>query len=70
MPFRGYKTYFRIAGNGNSKKAPLIGIHGGPGGSHNTLETLDRLCLYEDRQVITYDQIGCGNSYVEGHTDW
>lgn len=70
MPFKGYKTYFRIAGKGNTKKAPLIGIHGGPGGSHNTLETLDRLCLYEDRQVITYDQIGCGNSYVEGHTDW
>lgn len=69
MPFKGYKTYFRIAGAGNNKKAPLIGLHGGPGGSHNTFELLDQLALYENRQVITYDQLGCGNSYVEGHTD-
>lgn len=70
MPFRGYKTYFRIAGEGNSKKAPLIGIHGGPGGGHDTLEMLDKLALYDNRQIITYDQIGCGKSYVEGHSDW
>lgn len=70
MPFRGYKTYFRIAGSGNNKKAPLLAMHGGPGSAHDTLELLDKLAVYDNRQIITYDQIGCGKSYVEGHTDW
>lgn len=70
MPYKGFKTFFRIAGEGNSKKAPLILLHGGPGGGCDTLEVLDRLALIEGRQLISYDQIGCGRSYVEGHTDW
>ena len=70
MPFKGYKTFFRIAGTGNTKKAPLIAMHGGPGGGHNTLETLDALALYDNRQIITYDQLGCGKSFVEGHKEW
>lgn len=70
MPFKGYKTYFRIAGNGNNKKAPLLVLHGGPGGGHNPLEVMDALAHYENRQVIYYDQIGCGKSFVEGHKEW
>ena len=69
MPYLGFKTYFRIAGKGNEAKAPLLVLHGGPGGSHNTLEVLDVLSLIEDRQIIYYDQLGCGKSYVEGHTE-
>ena len=70
MPFKGYKTYFRIAGSGNNKKAPLLVLHGGPGGGHNPLEVMDALALYDNRQIIYYDQIGCGKSYVEGHKEW
>ena len=69
MPYLGFKTYFRIVGKGNEAKAPLVVLHGGPGGSHNTLEVLDVLSLAEGRQIIYYDQLGCGKSYVEGHTD-
>ena len=69
MPYLGFKTYFRIAGQGNEAKAPLVVLHGGPGGSHNTLEILDVLSLIEGRQIIYYDQLGCGKSYVEGHTE-
>lgn len=69
MPFKGYKTWFRVVGKGNPNKAPIILLHGGPGGSCDTLELLDILSTYEDRQIISYDQLGCGHSYVEGHLD-
>lgn len=70
MPFRGFKTFFRIAGKGNPDKAPIILLHGGPGGSCDTMELLDSLSLYDNRQIISYDQIGCGRSFVPGHKDW
>lgn len=68
MPFRGFKTYYRIVGEGNPLKKPVLMLHGGPGSTHNYFEVLD--CLSDDgRQLIMYDQIGCGNSYVEGHPE-
>ena len=68
MPFRGYQTYYRIAGDPDSKKIPLVLLHGGPGSTHNYMELFD--CLAEDdRMIISYDQLGCGNSYVEGRPD-
>jgi proline iminopeptidase len=38
MPFHQYQTYFRIVGEANQDKAPLLLIHGGPGSSHNYFE--------------------------------
>ena len=68
MPFMGYKTYYRIVGEGSSDKAPLVLLHGGPGSTHNYFELFD--CLADTgRQIISYDQIGCGNSYVDGHPE-
>lgn len=67
MPFMGYKTYYRIVGE-PSEKAPLLLLHGGPGSTHNYFEVLD--CMADTgRQVISYDQIGCGNSYLDGHPE-
>ena len=68
MPFKGYKTYYRIVGEGNTEKKPLIMLHGGPGSTHNYFEVLDSLAE-DGRQLIMYDQIGCGKSYVEGHPE-
>lgn len=68
MPFMGYKTYYRIAGEQCDGKAPLLLLHGGPGSTHNYFEVLDRMAL-TGRQVISYDQLGCGNSYVDGHPE-
>lgn len=66
MPFKGFKTYYRIVNGGD--KTPLICLHGGPGSTHNYFEVLD--CLAETgRKIIMYDQLGCGNSYVEGHDE-
>ncbi|MGX7029835.1 proline iminopeptidase [Vagococcus zengguangii] len=68
MPFKGYHTYYRIIGEKQSGKAPLLMLHGGPGSSHNYFELLDELAN-SGHQLIMYDQIGCGNSQAEGRTD-
>ncbi|GKT04191.1 proline iminopeptidase [Furfurilactobacillus entadae] len=61
MPFHGYQTYYRIVGEPNPNKAPLLLIHGGPGSSHNYFELLDDYAK-TGRQLIMYDQVGCGKS--------
>lgn len=69
MPYLGYKTYYRIVGESKGNKKPLILLHGGPGSTHNYFEVLDRLAEEDDRQLIMYDQIGCGESYLDGHPE-
>ncbi len=69
IPFMGYRTYYRIVGEANPKKAPLLLLHGGPGSTHNSFEVLDFLAEEDSRQFIMYDQIGCGNSYLDGHPE-
>lgn len=64
----GYNTYYRIVGESAGSRKPILLLHGGPGSTHNYFEVLDRLAE-EGRQVISYDQIGCGNSFVEGHPE-
>lgn len=69
MPFLGYQTYYRIVGEQlDPSKKPVIMLHGGPGGTHNYFETLDPLAD-DGRQLIMYDQLGCGNSFVDGNED-
>ena len=69
MPFLDYKVYYRIVGEKNDKKKPLLLLHGGPGSTHNYFEILDKLSVLDNRMLISYDQLGCGNSYVEGHKE-
>ncbi|MBS4536340.1 proline iminopeptidase-family hydrolase [Clostridium sp. D2Q-14] len=61
MPFREYKTYYRIVGECKDGKKPLVLLHGGPGSTHNYFEILDRIAE-DGRAIIMYDQIGCGLS--------
>ncbi len=62
VPFRGYKTWYRIVGEPEgSRKFPLLCLHGGPGMAHDYLEPLEAMGV-GGRQVIFYDQLGCGNS--------
>ena len=68
MPYLGHKTYYRIVGEPSEEKKPLLLLHGGPGSTHNYFEVLDRIAD-TGRQVISYDQIGCGNSYLDGHPE-
>ena len=69
MPFLEYKTYYRIVGKSTGNKKPLVLLHGGPGSTHNYFEVLDRLAEEDGRQIVMYDQIGCGESYVENRPD-
>lgn len=54
MPFEGFKTYYRIVGEGTKGKKPLLLLHGGPGSTHNYFEMLDKIAE-GGRQVIMYD---------------
>jgi len=64
-PIEGYiettycRTWYSIYGKGKSG-IPLILVHGGPGATHFYLEPLKELA--DERPVIFYDQLGCGNS--------
>ena len=69
MPFKRYKTYYRIVGKKTGNKKPLVLLHGGPGSTHNYFEVLDRLAEEDGRELVMYDQIGCGESYVENRPD-
>jgi L-proline amide hydrolase len=64
IPFRGHKTWYRVAGDLDRispGKFPLLLLHGGPGVCHDYLESLQPFAA-TGRPVIFYDQLGCGNS--------
>ena len=69
IPYLSYRTYYRIVGDPDSQKTPLLLLHGGPGSTHNYFEVLDQLAEEDGRRIISYDQIGCGNSYLDGHPE-
>lgn len=54
----GGQVWFQRTGGG--ARLPLLVIHGGPGLPHDYLRSLRRLAT--DREVIFWDQLGCGNS--------
>jgi len=62
LPFRTYKTWFRITGSLDSDKLPLVVAHGGPGCTHDYVDSLKDIAALDGRPVIHYDQLGNGNS--------
>lgn len=60
----GGKVWYRIVGSGT--RTPLLVLHGGPGVSSIYLKPLEALA--DDRPVIFYDQLGCGNSSATSDT--
>lgn len=69
MPFRGYGTWYRIVGENDLGRLPLLTIHGGPGNTHWYLRSLDALAARYGRQVIYYDQLSCGYSVTPSLPD-
>jgi L-proline amide hydrolase len=59
--FGEYETWYRISGDDKTGKTPVFILHGGPGAAHNYVNAYKLLAL-QGRQVIHYDQLGCGNS--------
>ena len=68
MPFLEYRTYYRVVGDIQGGKPPLVLLHGGPGSTHNYFELLDELAE-DGRAIIMYDQLGCGLSMVDNHPE-
>jgi L-proline amide hydrolase len=59
--FGAYETWYRISGELDAGKAPVVILHGGPGAAHNYVDAY-KLLARGGRAVIHYDQLGCGNS--------
>jgi proline iminopeptidase len=62
----GGRVWYRVASTGG-KGVPLLGLHGGPGFTHDTLRTLEGLA--PDRPVVLFDQLGSGRSDRPGDPD-
>jgi proline-specific peptidase len=60
VPVAGGRIYVRVNGRLDGPRAPILMIHGGPGGTHAAF--LNLLTLADERAVILYDQLGSGRS--------
>ncbi|TWI80569.1 proline iminopeptidase [Lacibacter cauensis] len=58
LQVEGGSIWYKVIGSGN--KTPIVLLHGGPGFPSYSLTPL--FALATDRQVIVYDQLGCGRS--------
>jgi proline iminopeptidase len=58
IPVEGGRVWYAVRGMGT--RTPLLVLHGGPGIPHDYLANLDR--LGDERPVVFYDQLGCGQS--------
>ncbi|TWP35224.1 alpha/beta fold hydrolase [Leekyejoonella antrihumi] len=61
VPFGEWRTWYRVTGELDSPKPPLVVLHGGPGAAHNYTLRIARLAE-RGRPVVHYDQLGVGNS--------
>jgi len=68
VSFRDGETWYLVSQPANPApgRLPLVVLHGGPGMTHDYLRPLPS--LFEDRQVVLYDQFGTGNS--SRRPDW
>lgn len=60
-PYKGYQTWYRISGDLQTCKMPLVVAHGGPGCTHDYVDSFKDIAN-TGRPVIHYDQIGNGKS--------
>ncbi|WP_341720720.1 proline iminopeptidase-family hydrolase [Micromonospora sp. FIMYZ51] len=62
VPFRQFRTWYRVTGDLRSGRTPLVVLHGGPGATHDSLIHLAELARTDGRPVVHYDQLGNGGS--------
>lgn len=60
VPVEGGRIYVRVNGRLDGPRAPILMIHGGPGGTHAAF--LNMLSLADERAVVLYDQLDSGRS--------
>jgi proline iminopeptidase len=56
----GYRLYWKSVGD-SASAGTVLALHGGPGGTHDCLLSLNDLAARGYR-VVYYDQLGCGRS--------
>jgi proline-specific peptidase len=61
----GGNVWFKRVGGGAGR--PLLAVHGGPGMPHDYISSLGRLA--DEREVIFWDQLGCGKSERPSNTE-
>ena len=59
--FGAYQTWYRVTGDLNSGRTPLVIIHGGPGCTHDYVDAFKDVAA-SGHAVIHYDQLGNGRS--------
>jgi L-proline amide hydrolase len=59
--FRSWQTWYRVTGSLGGDKLPLVVLHGGPGCTHDYVDSLKGLAK-TGRAIIHYDQLGNGRS--------
>jgi pimeloyl-ACP methyl ester carboxylesterase len=64
--WRAGRTWYRVVGEPG--QIPLLCLHGGPGSTHHYFGPLERLA--DERQVVVYDQLGCGASDRPENVEW
>src|SRR4051794_10015964 len=64
VPFRDSDTWVQITTPRTPRfgALPLFVLHGGPGMAHDYVRNIAELADETGREVIHYDQIGCGHS--------
>lgn len=60
-PYGPYQTWYRVTGDLKSGKPPLIVAHGGPGCTHDYVDSFKDIAE-TGRAVVHYDQVGNGKS--------
>lgn len=60
-PYGDYQTWYRVTGDLKSGKPPLIVAHGGPGCTHDYVDSFKDIAA-TGRAVVHYDQVGNGKS--------
>ena len=60
-PFRGFETWYRVTGDLGGRRAPVVVVHGGPGCTHDYVDSFKDLAA-DGRAVVHYDQLGNGRS--------
>ena len=56
------KTWYKVYGDLKSGIRPLVVLHGGPGATHEYVETISQLAYIYAIPVVFYDQVGNGLS--------
>jgi L-proline amide hydrolase len=60
----GHRTWYRVVGDldPDASRAPVILCHGGPGATHDYIESIAELAQLSGRACVLYDQLGNGKS--------